>query len=86
MCVDVLLRKLEHFFPDSCIRAYADDNAMVTPNFMRDGGKILSLYRAFGEVSNLRLNLPKTVLIPLWPCSLQQMKAALLRDTFLDGS
>ena len=82
ICVDVLLRKLQHFFPDSCIRAYADDNAMVTPNFTRDGGKILALYKAFGEVSNLRLNLPKTVLIPLWPCCLEQMKATWLQERF----
>ena len=82
ICVDVLLRKLQHFFPSSCIRAYADDNAMVTPNFTRDGGKILALYKAFGEVSNLKLNLPKTFLIPLWPCSLEQMKATMLQERF----
>jgi hypothetical protein len=84
ICVDVLLRRLAKLLPESCIRAYADDNAMTTPNFIRDGGLILALYKEFAEVSNLKLNLPKTVLIPLWPCSLQQMKATLLRDVFPD--
>jgi hypothetical protein len=57
---------------------------MTTPNFIRDGGLILALYKEFAEVSNLKLNLRKTVLIPLWPCSLQQMKATLLRVVFPD--
>ena len=75
-------RQKRTLFPESCVRAYADDNAMTTPNFIRDGAAILRIYKEFGQVSNLTLNLPKTVLVPLWPCSLQQMKATLLRDTF----
>ena len=67
ICVDVLLRRLERLLPESCIRAYADDNAMTTPNFIRDGGLILALYKEFAEVSSFKLNSLKTVLIPLWP-------------------
>ncbi len=84
ICIDPLLRRLSKWFPDSTVRAYADDNAMVPPNFLRDGAGIMHLYKEFGHISNLRLNLPKTVLVPLWPTEPQRLKSTLLRDTFLE--
>ena len=82
ICIDPLLRRLSKWFPDATVRAYADDNAMVTPNFHRDGAGIMHVYREFGLVSNLRLNLPKTVLVPLWPTTAQRLKSTVLRDVF----
>ena len=79
LCVDVLLRRLQQHLPEACFRAFADDNACITPNFITSGNLVLKLYREFGDISNLKLNLPKTVLIPLWPCSLKQMRSTLLR-------
>ena len=80
ICVDALLRRLESRFPDCCIRAYADDNAMVVTDFLRDGRALLAIYKEFEAVSNLKLNLPKTVLIPLWPCKMQEWKGNVLHD------
>ena len=71
ICVVLLLRRLKSWFPESTVRAYADDNAMITDNF---------IHREFAQISNLRLNLPKTVLIPLWPHQPEQLKKTLLRD------
>ena len=82
ICIDPLLRRLSKWFPDATVRAYADDNAMVTTNFLRDGGGIMRVYKEFGQVSNLKLNLPKTVLIPLWPTTAERLTNSVLRDMF----
>ena len=82
ICIDLLLRRIQRDLPHVCARAYADDNAMITPNFIQDGSIILRIYEEFAQVSNLKLNLPKTVLIPLWPCTPSQVKATLIRDSF----
>ena len=82
LCVDVLLRRLQQLLPEACFRAFADDNVCVMPNCITSGNLVLQLYPDFGNISNLKLNLPKTVLIALWPCILKQMRSTLLRDTF----
>ena len=82
ICIDPRLRRLCEWFPDAIVCAYAYDNAMVTFNFLRDGGGIMHVYREFGQISNLRLNLPKTVLIPLWPTTATRLKSTMLRDVF----
>ena len=56
------------------------------PNCITSGNLVLQLYPDFGDISNLKLNLPKTVLIALWPCILKQMRSTLLRDTFPEWS
>ena len=80
LCIDVLLRCLKRLVAQSLINAYADDNAMVVPYFPRDANTIIGIYRAFGDISGWKLNLPKTILIPLWPGSLKSIKCTLLND------
>ena len=65
--VDILLRKLAKDHPDSVIRAFADDTAMVSPDLWRDASAIAAMFNDFGQISGLTLNIPKTVAIPLWP-------------------
>ena len=78
--VDVLLRKLRALLPDAITKAFADDTAMVVPNFHWHANTIMSLFKEFGEISGLHLNLPKTVLIPLWPSTPQRVKRMLCDD------
>ena len=40
----------------------------------------MRIFEDFGDISCLRLNLPKTVLIPLWPAVPRQLKRALYDD------
>ena len=68
ICVDVLMRKLggvlcEH----EMLRAYADDIALVVKDYNRSAGIISQWFDAFGEISALKLNIKKTLFIPLWP-------------------
>ena len=79
LAIDILLRRLQRMFPAGLPRAFADDNAMVVENFQKDGPGILGVYREFAAFSGLNLNVPKTVVVPLWLCNLDQLK--LLMDT-----
>ncbi len=58
MCFCVVL-------PKNSLRAYADDTAVILKDIFRDGPRLLHLYREFGDISGLRVNLPKSVVIPL---------------------
>jgi hypothetical protein len=61
---DLLLRKLQQEFPDSTIRAFADDTAIVIHD-MKLLPRILSIFEEYAGFSNLGLNLSKTIVIPL---------------------
>ena len=41
---------------------------MVVHDFIREGTSIFSVYKEFSKFSGLKLNIPKTVVIPLWEC------------------
>ena len=63
---DVLLRKLTEHFPESIVKAFADDTAMALTDFHSQAGGVMRLFREFASLSGLRLSMPKTVVIPLW--------------------
>ena len=77
--VDLLLRTLEKRLPGCLIRAFADDTAMVLRSFFSEAGEVMRIFRRFGAVSGLRLNLPKTVVIPLWRRSTDLVRADIAR-------
>ena len=81
LAVEILLRRLWRLFP-TCTpsRAYADDDAMVVEDFLKMGPGMPNVYTQFGLFSGLCLNIPKTVGVRLWPCSLPQMKRTLVDD------
>ena len=62
---DLLLRILERRFPRLLTRAFADDTAAVSDAFPSDADAIMDIFHTYGEMSGLRLNLDKTVVIPL---------------------
>ena len=86
IAIDILLRRLRRFFPKSLVRAFADDNAMVVRDFPREGGGILGVYREFAIFSGLRLNIPKTVVVPLWVSSLTSIRRTLIADMMPEWS
>ncbi len=69
VCVDILLRRLHRLLIAESAqvvpRAFADDTAVVLSD-VRFLTFTLEIYQEFGAISNLRLNLDKTVVIPLW--------------------
>ena len=79
--IDILLRRLQRLFPKSLVRAFADDNAMVVWDFPREGSGILHVYNEFSRFSGLKVNIPKTVVIPLWLSNLNQIRRTLIADS-----
>ena len=78
LTVDILLRTLAHNTPlDATIRAFADDVGMVLPSVTRHFSRVIQVYADFARFSGLRLNLHKTVVIPLWQDSLDVARTLL---------
>ena len=73
---DVLLRRLERLYPDEIIRAYTDDTAMIVKDTRKLGG-IAIVFEEYGRISGLKLNIRKTVIIPLFQIDLKVLKQAL---------
>ena len=79
LTVDMLLRTLQENTPPdgTCIRAFADDVGMTLPDVSTHLSSVLQVYEQFASFSGLSLNLPKTVIIPLWEVDLAEDKRAL---------
>ena len=67
LVVDLLLRRLQRVCPEVIIRAFADDIAVVAPDMFARLSCLTQLFTEMAKVSGLHLNIPKCVLIPLWP-------------------
>ena len=72
--VDLLLRRLANEFPGELLRAFADDTAMVVGDWWRVAAPVSAIFEEFGRISGLVLNIPKTVIIPLWPVQLSTLR------------
>ena len=72
--VDILLRGLRCLAPDALVRAFADNTAMVVDDLFAHAGAIGAAFREFGVISCMVLNLPKTVVVPLWPQPLDEVR------------
>ena len=72
--VDLLLRRLSNTFSGELLRAFADDTAMVVKDWWRSAADIAAIFEEFGRISGLVLNMPKTVIIPLWPVQLETLR------------
>eukprot|EP00972_Heterocapsa_arctica_P035867 5276488-Heterocapsa_arctica.AAC.1 len=49
---------------------FADDAALVIPDFEKVADDILMAFGEYAIMSGLKLNMAKTVLVPLFPCRL----------------
>ena len=72
--VDLLLRQLARLFPGELVRAFADDTAMVVKDWWSVAPQLARVFQQFGTISGLVLNIPKTVIIPLWPGDLEAIR------------
>ena len=63
---DLILRRLRHQFPCATSRAWADDLATILPRHAAHLGALQLFFEDFSAVSGLRLNVRKTVAVPLW--------------------
>ena len=64
--IDLFLRRLKMEDLGITVRAYADDIAVVARSLRRSAPRLRGLFRDLERVSNLALNISKTVCIPLW--------------------
>ena len=60
-----LLRGLQRCVHKAVPRAYADDTALIIQDLFRDLPHVQEVFGMFAKVSGLRLNIPKTVIVPL---------------------
>jgi len=74
VCVDILLRMIGREVPSCTHKAFADDIAAVIEDLGRDGPLLATLFQQFAGISNLHLNIGKTICIPLWVGGLTEAK------------
>ena len=67
LCADLLLERIRSLVPSAVVRAYADDTAVVLQDLWRDAPLLSSIFKEFGTLANLQLNIGKTVIVPLFP-------------------
>jgi len=80
VATDLLLRRLHRAFPRATSRAWADDLAMTIPDGMSQLGQLCDLFRDFHRVSGLELNIPKTVIVPLYPFDTGEVRVKLAAE------
>ena len=66
VCVDILLRMLEAKVEGITAKAFADDVAVVIQDWFSQGPILEQIFSEFAQISNLQLNIKKTLCIPLW--------------------
>ena len=67
ICAELLIERIRMELPTAVVRAYADETAVLVQNIWIDIPKLARIFNDFGNAANLRLNLSKTVVIPLFP-------------------
>ena len=65
--------------PSSLIRAFADDTAMAIQDFWDSADIVFEAFKKFGLASGLYLNIPKTVIVPLWSSPLEEIREDITR-------
>ena len=77
VCVDILLRMITVRLGHPTIRAFADDIAAIVLDWREQCGILKSTFDEFERISNLGLNVKKTVVIPLWYEGREEVKAGI---------
>ena len=65
---------------DEIARAFADDTAAVVFDYVKTVPVLARLFEEYERISNLSLNIQKTVFIPLWPYSTVENMRTLIRE------
>jgi len=74
---ELLLRRLQRLCPAATSRAWADDLAMVVPDTLHSLPMLFSIFHDFALISGLFINIAKTVMVPLYPYDLLQLRASI---------
>ena len=75
MVSDLVLRKLERLVSEACSRAYADDLAVVCRRIVPTLVKLARLFKEYSGIFGLRLNISKTILVPLFHYTAEELRA-----------
>ena len=79
VCADLLIERIRQKLPSAVVRAYADDTAVLVQDLWTDAPVLAAIFKDFEKMSNLRLNLNKTIVVPLFPLpSLSVAKGTLI--------
>ena len=82
ICAELLIERIRMELPTALVRAYADDTAVLIQDIWNDVPILARIFEDFGNMANLRLNLSKTVVIPLFPQpDLASVKTAISKST-----
>ena len=65
---------LEKQLDEATVRAFADDIGLITGNWFKESHVMERLFGEFGNMSGLKLNIRKTVVIPCWPKGIDEVK------------
>ena len=71
---ELLLRRLRRSVPRTINRAYADDLAMIVYDGINALPILFTLFSEFASFSGLVLNIDKTVLVPLFPFDILELR------------
>ena len=74
---DLFLKRLIRSFKTAHVRAYADDIAMICPDFLRQLEKVDEEFEVFGDISGMRLHYGKVQVVPLWVGDLESVRSKL---------
>ena len=85
LAADALLEKISVSLPEVFVRAYADDTAVVLTDFWRQAPVLANIFETFADLSCLRLNTAKSVIIPLHPRGPQHPDADLGASDMVDA-
>ena len=75
--MDVLLRAIPGMVsPDTHHKAFADDVGVILTDITEQLPKLATMIDRFGTISGMKVNIKKTILIPLWPESPERYRQA----------
>ena len=77
--LNILLRRLRRIAPGALTRAFADDTAMVIDDLFKLAPPVHNAFQQFGALSRMTLNIPKTVIVPLWPQPIAEIRDTISR-------
>ena len=83
---DILLRRLGRRIPEARVRAYADDTALVHAAIFQHIGALQDMFIEYERISGLRLNIDKTVFVPLFRYDRDEVRRRLTREAPLRGA
>ena len=74
LAADLLLKRLSRNLPEATVRAYADDLAMVIPNYQERLPALELIFEEYERLSGLKLHHGKSVIVPLFKTLIDEFR------------